>query len=182
MTVEVQTPSGGKSGSSVQELVLLRKNLVPLPGAGGSDWGGGFRINGEAPFVDLGNGEVLFTTLHDASYSYPRMMTSVALQALRIFELRRSLPSGSDAKIMGDLVKAKPFSVLQRKHYPMLATFTNTAEPKSLVEVSPDNLNARFGSGYTLSKITFQVVDQGTPLTTALAARFPALARERGLL
>lgn len=182
MTVEVQTPSGQKSGSSVQELVLLRKNLIPLPGAGGADWGGGFKTYGEAPFVDLGNGEVLFTTLHDAKYSYPRMITSVALEALRIFELRKPLPIGSDAIIMNDLVKAKSLNVLKREHYPMLATFTNTAEPKSLVEVSPDNLNARFGPGYTLSKITFQVVDQSTPLTTALTARFPALAKERGLL
>lgn len=182
MTVEVQTPGGPKSGSSVQELVLLRKWLIPLPGAGGSEWGGGFKTYGEAPFVDLDNGEVLFTTLHDAAYSYPRMSTSVALYALRIFDLRRPLPTGSDAKIMTDLIKARAFNILTREHYPMLATFTNTAEPKSLVEVSPDKLNARFGSGYALNQITIQVVDRSTPLTTALTARFPALAGERGLL
>jgi hypothetical protein len=182
MTVEVQTPSGLKSGSSVQKLVLLRKFLIPMPGAGGADWGGGFQVYGEAPFVDLGNGEVLFTTLRDAQYSHQRMMPSIALQALRIFELRKPLPSHSDAKIMYDLVKAKPFNVLQRANYPRLATFTDMAQPKSLVEVSPDNLSARFGSGYTLNRITFQVVDHSTPLTTALTARFPALAKERGLL
>ena len=56
------------------------------------------------------------------------------------------------------------------------------ANPKSLAEVSPDNLAARLGPGTTFGKITLEVVDPGTPLTTAVTARFPALAAERGLL
>jgi hypothetical protein len=182
MTVEVQTPSGPKSGSAVLELVLWRQRLIPLPGAGGADWGGGYTTYGEAPFVDLGNGEVLFTTLHDARYNYNHEITSVALQGFRILERRRSLPGGSDMGILNDLVRTKSLNVLKREHYPMLATFTDTAEPKSLVEVSPDNLAARFGPGTTLDRIALQVVDQSTPLTTAVTSRFPALAKERGLL
>jgi len=181
MTVEVQTPSGPKSGSAIQELVLWRHRLIPLPGAGGSDWGGGYTTHGEAPFVDLGNGQVLFATLRDARSSYPHEITSVALQGLRVFELRKRVPD-DDAKILRDLANTKPFTVLNPEYYPMLATFTDMAEPKSLVEVSPVNLAAHFGPGTTLDRITFQVVDRSTPLTTAVTSRFPALARERGLL
>ncbi|MBR0712957.1 hypothetical protein [Bradyrhizobium liaoningense] len=182
MTVEVQTPSGPKSGSAVQEHVVWRQRLIPLPGAGGSDWGGGQQTFGEAPFVDLGNGAVLFATLRDVRYSYDREINTIAFRALHIDELRRKRPNAGDASILDDLARAKPLNVLDRKYYPVLATFTEMANPKSLVEVSPDNLAARFGQGTTLSKITFQVVDPSTPLTTAVTARFPALAAERGLL
>jgi hypothetical protein len=181
MTVEVQTPGGPKSGSAVQELVLWRQRLIPLPGAGGSDWGGGYSAYGEAPFVDLGNGAVLFTTLHDRQYSYQHEITSVALKGLHVFELRKRFPD-SDTRILNELIKTKPLNVLKREHYPMLAIFTDMTEPKSLVEVSPDNLAARFGPGVTLDRITFQAVDRTTPLTTAVTGRFPALAKQRGLL
>ena len=181
MTVEVQTPGGPKTGAAVQELVLWRQRLIPLPGAGGSDWGGGYSAYGEAPFVDLGNGAVLFTTLHDRQYSDRHEITSVALQGLRVFELRKRFPD-DDAKILRELANTKPFTVLKPEYYPMLATFTDMAEPKSVVEVSPVNLAARFGPGTTLDRITFQIVDPGTPLTTSVTTRFPALVRQRGLL
>jgi hypothetical protein len=126
--------------------------------------------------MNLGNGEILFTTLYDTRYV--RTMKSITLQGLRIF----GKSADDDARIMNDVTNAKAFSVLKREYYPRLVTFTNTAEPKSLVEVSPESLNTRFGPGNTLNKITFQVVDQSTPLTTAVTDQFPELARERGLL
>lgn len=179
MTVDIQTPKGPKTGSAVQELVLWRQRLIPPPGAGGSDWGGGYTSYGEAPFVDLGNGQILFATLRDGRYQ--REITSLSLQGLGVFELRKRFPD-SDTRILNELIKTKPLNVLKREHYPMLAIFTDMAEPKSLVEVSPDNLAARFGPGTTLDRITFQAVDRSMPLTTAVTSRFPALTRQRGLL
>jgi hypothetical protein len=182
MTVEVQTPSGLKSGSSVLESVLQRKFLVPLPGAGGSDSGGGYAVRGETPFVDLGEGRFLFATLHDTKYSYERDVASIGRRVLDYRELQPPMSRDDNAAIMSEAAKAMPFAVLRPADYPMLATFTDTNDPKSLVEAPADNLAARFGPGYRLSRITYQVVDKRTPLTTTLTARFPALVKQRGLL
>ncbi|WFU32845.1 hypothetical protein QA635_41330 [Bradyrhizobium brasilense] len=182
MTIEVETPGGMRSGSSVMELRLEREFLIPMPGAGGSDWGGGFTVHGEAPFVDLGDGKVLFATNYDRNYSYLSSMTHIVVQVLGYRELAPPLPSGDNARTMSAAVKAKPSGVLRPKDYPTLVTFTDTSKPKSVVVVSPDNLAAAFGAGYRLGRMTFQVVEQDAPLTATLAAHFPALVDERGRL
>jgi hypothetical protein len=47
--------------------------------------------------------------------------------------------------------------------------------------VSPDNLAASFGAGYSLKRITFEAVDGKTPLTTGFSDRFPVIANHRGV-
>lgn len=182
MTIEVETPSGMKSGASVMELRLERQFLIPMPGAGGSDWGGGYTVHGEAPFVDLGNGKLLFATNYDRNYSYQSSMTRIVVEVLGYRELQPPLPAGDNARIMSAAAKARPFGILRPKDYPTLSTFTDTKNPKSAVIVSPDHLVSAFGTGYRLGRITFQVVEQDVPLTATLAARFPALLDERGRL
>jgi hypothetical protein len=177
-TIEVQAPSGVKSGSSVLELALNRQNPIPLPGAGGADWGGGFVTHGEAPFHLLDNGEVHFVALRDKDYRYKRTITDVALSTLRFLELRRQDGTESGGNILNALVKAKTRGVAKPSYQPMLARFANVAEPKSIVWISPD----RPGAGYAVSAIALQVVDRSTPLTRDLSARFPALAADQGLL
>ena len=113
LTLTVRTPEGLRSGSSVLELALARKNLIPLPGVSGADWGGGFRSRGEAPFVDLGGGRTLFATVRAPDGDYRRRMTSVALAGLDLYRLRGAEPHGdSDRRIMRALDRAKPLKAL----------------------------------------------------------------------
>jgi hypothetical protein len=44
--------------------------------------------------------------------------------------------------------------------YPLLVTFTDINDPKSVLEVKPDNLAASFGVGYSLKSITLEITDE----------------------
>jgi hypothetical protein len=60
LTLEVQTPEGIRTGSSVLQNDQYGASIIPLPG----DIGGAGNI-GEAPTVDLGGGRFLFAVLAD---------------------------------------------------------------------------------------------------------------------
>src|SRR5690242_9486371 len=63
MTLEVRTPQGVKTGSSVLENKLYGRFIIPLPGDIGSAV-----VLGEAPTADLGGGRFLFALLCDPDY------------------------------------------------------------------------------------------------------------------
>ena len=164
LTLEVRTPEGMKTGSSVLQNMLYGKSIIPLP----SDSGGSGYI-GEAPTVDLGGGRFLFALLCDADYH--RDVFEIVVKVLSYPELKLVRPDENVRDRMNKAAKTKPSAILARGDYPMLVTFTDVNEPKSVVEVSPDNLAASFGAGYALEKITFQAVDRQTPLTTGIRQR-----------
>ena len=58
MTVDIDTPNGIKSGSSVMQAVM--QGGVPVYGQINP---GSYYVRGQAPYVDLGNGRFLFATL-----------------------------------------------------------------------------------------------------------------------
>jgi hypothetical protein len=47
-----------------------------------------------------------------------------------------------------------------RAEYPLLVTFTDINDPKSVKEVKPDKLAEVFGAGYSLSAITLEITDE----------------------
>lgn len=179
MTVVVKTPAGERTGSSVMELVLKRKFLIPMPGSGGGDGGGGFQLLGEAPFVELDNGQTLFSTMSGKEFK-PRV-ESAALDGIRLFDHRRIAPQDSDERIFSDLNRTKSSELVRADRYPVFATFADASNPKSMTELLPDNL-ASLGQGYAIRSITVEVLGADQPLTDTLSTRFPALAKVRGLL
>lgn len=177
--VEVGTPSGTKTGSSVMELVLKRPFLIPMPGAGGGDRGGGFQLFGEAPFVELGD-RVLFTKYHAKSYQH--QLDSAVLDGLKLFARRRAAPDRNDEAIFRELNQIKWKGEVAPSYYPAFAAFADLQDPKSQTEILPDAVQASLGDGYTINRITVHVVGADARPTTSLAERFPVLANERGLL
>lgn len=173
LTLEVQTPSGVKTGSSVLECTLYGPSMIPLPG----DIGGSGNI-GEAPTVDLGSGRFLFAVLADPLYR--RDMFSIVSKVLAYPELKLGPPDEGTQDRMNKAAAAKSSAVLARQDYPMLVTFADVNNPSSIAEVRPDNLAAAFGAGYSLTRITFDAVDAKTPLATGFSDRFPAIANHRG--
>lgn len=159
LTVEVETPQGTRSGSSVIEVLVLEQrgetyigNQVRL------------RARGEAPAVDLPNGQVLFALLRsetqvDAANVYPWYAFNppcgeghewgvYAARWMRERELSGPLPKG---------------------RYPMLVTFGDLNDPTSVAKVAPDNLAASFGEGVSLKRITVELTDD--PVTTGIEER-----------
>ncbi|MEY3623884.1 MAG: hypothetical protein RLZZ407_1443 [Pseudomonadota bacterium] len=161
MTLEVDTPEGVKSGSSVYEVEA--KNVAALtPG------GVGLLVNvrGEAISVDLPEGRTVFALLktvnakgHD-DLAYTSM---VALDPLFRWDYVESA-----ARIATGVGLTSPAEVLPENR-PMLVTFKDIADPTSVVLVDPDDLAASFGAGYRLKAITVQVTDK--PVTVGIEKR-----------
>lgn len=142
LTLVVRTPTGIVSGGSV---VAVKAGTSPkwLPGEGAGGMGG--KTIGEASFVELAPGKYLFAVLGDEGS-----------RALATF-----LPDIVDNK-----EKATRFETLRetrdvsRNRYPLLVTFANIADPRSVQKVDPDNLAATFGPGVSLRRITLEITDE----------------------
>ena len=159
ITVEIMTPEGLKAGSSVMETRQQGAHpLVPHePGSGG---GGG--VIGEAVAVDLGGGRVIFALLSGPEgrsiYStVPRVLNYPELSP----PLSRKFRPHEWQEAFGEAADAKPLAVLRREDYPMLVTFGDLSDPKSVEAVNPDVIGVR--------RIALQITDD--PVTTGIEKR-----------
>jgi hypothetical protein len=165
VTIEVGTPLGLKIGTSVLESVFNSGNRFENSGKA---W-----TNGQAPYVDLGSGRYLFSTLSDPFEK--AAMFSLLLKVLRYPETRPPLadPGGSAVDQANGTM---PFGVVRRQDYPLLVTFGDVNAPETVKEVDPDDLEESFGTGHWLKSITVQIVDRREPLTGGFEKRFKAIA------
>lgn len=184
LTVEVETPEGLKTGSSVIEVstAVAGRNSIPTPGAVSH------RIKGEAVTVDLGARGLLFALLRSDDNSdwasnvmfrfvplppRPRdpdktfeTMFAAMLQQRDAIELPKTFPD------VGHL-KDQPAR-------PMLVRFADIADPKTVEKVDPDDLAVSFGQGVKLRRVTIQLTDG--PVTTGIEKRLGWLPSQRGSL
>jgi len=180
LTVEVDTPEGLRTGSSVIEVHTVRagENAVPLPR------GVGVAAQGEAVAVDLPGGKTLFALLRSetsmdwASWimvwltkvpahkdgqdqlgvRFDQMLADRDVLELPVHFARGfgSGPGGTDAR-------------------PLMVTFGNLADPKSVIKVQSDDLAASFGQGIQLRRLTVQLTDD--PVTTGIEKRLKWLSK-----
>lgn len=161
LTVEVDTPQGLKTGSSVIEVRGSQNTRNALGDAAGKI---NMAVRGEAVAVDLPRGRVLFALLSlpgrsegAAGYAEDALPGPIALgddgyvQRLRALKARRDV------------------GVLPAKVYPMLVTFRDLRNPKSVVTVNPSDLAKDFGAGITLNRITVQITND--PVTSGINKR-----------
>jgi len=169
LTVEVETPEGLKTGSSVIEVETRQagKNSFPSPGKLT------FRARGEAVAVDLPGNRTMYALLR--SENEPQWSGSIMyllaprfrgegraeksvfaiMRQTRPRELPMSIPAGGGA--------------IRRDGRPMLVTFGDEADPLSVEKVDPLNLAATFGEGVNLKRITVQATDE--PVTLRIEER-----------
>ncbi len=144
LTVEVETPGGMKSGSSVVEARVVYKPTLGLPEAKGmsNHW------RGEATIVDLGQKRFLFALLgHPVREAQATFKNSI----LRDPDAR--YPVTSYRKLARLRQKAAiPFSRL-----PLLVTFTDINDPASVVRVDRYDLEKHFGTGVKLKAVTLEI-------------------------
>ena len=143
LTVVVQTPGGEKSGSAVTGVNTKYGRVFGT----GTEWE--ISMRGEATVVDLGQGKYLFALLNERT----KTLASVVF-ANKTKGVTEANPALS---IIRDLRETAP---VPREHYPMLVTFGDIKEPKSVKEVKPENLAAAFGGGYALKSITLEITDE----------------------
>ncbi len=150
MTIEVETPSGVKSGSSVVA-VRWRKN-DSFSASSGPRWIS--RIRGEAPVVDLGDGRYLFALLRrPVDYEYTGdLATRLIFKTARRARGRRQFGAVRDSR--------SEMMLVPKSLYPRLLGFTDITDAGSATLVDPDNLAASFGPEFELRRISFEITDE----------------------
>jgi hypothetical protein len=161
MTVEVETPSGVKSGYAVREW-----STYPRPNGGD-----GLSVRGEAVAVDIAPGKTLFALLTgaDGDVGYAASIAKFALES----ELS---PGGGNINYApGDFAELYPTypkteSPIRFSPVPLLVTFKEMRDSKSVVKVEPANLPGAFGPGVRLKRITIKKTRED--VTMGIGGRF----------
>lgn len=183
MSVEVDTPEGLKTGSSVLE-VMIKSGPKILNSNGIS-----YHLKGEAITVDLLGGLTLFALLRGVEQGSPPDYHADLFRSLLIAGVptvpsmpRRYGPEEWE-DVFRDANELKPMMVIPPRlkrwpnrvepgiivRYPLLVTFADIANPKTVALVDPDDLSASFGPGTKLRRITLQITDD--PVTTGIRKR-----------
>ncbi len=175
LTVEVDTPEGLKTGSSVIEVSTMVSGKYSIPDPGKLFT----RVRGEAVTVDLGQRGVMFALLRseysvdwaagpllffvpnipykDIEHIYEKENRDPRfdMQMTQLYKLRGkyALPRHYQT------VLHKPKESDTPTAYPILVTFADMADPKSVTKIDPDNMAARFGKGVKLKRITVERTD-----------------------
>jgi hypothetical protein len=161
MTVEVETPQGVRTGSSVyQVLAGYRPDLQP--GGRGREWA----ARGESVAVDLPGGKTLFALLKTKNLMREDLvqMSMAALDPA----FKNDIPECARRIANGDGIRS-PADVASTD-YPMLVTFGDVRDPKTVMEVNANDLATTFGPGVRLKRITVQVT--GDAVTSGIEKRF----------
>jgi hypothetical protein len=182
LTVEVETPEGLKTGSSVIEVHTAKASRYSIPTPGAIS----YRFRGEAVAVELGSRGTLFALLRSPDENdWPAQV---------MFLLTRYSEEGGDAGFRKtyDAMLANRNAITlpqtfpdvghlrNRKARPMLVRFRDIADPKTVESVDPDNLTSTFGKGVKLKRITVQLTDD--EVTKGIEKRLVWLLNQRGSL
>ena len=173
MTVELETPDGLRSGSSVYRVRAWRTSDL-MTGGSGSDT----ELRGEAVAVDLPGGKTLFALLRTGSATnWEGDLPEVSMRTLDpAFNYDRA---ESVARIAsGDGIRSPAEVALA--DYPLLVTFRNHSDPTSVERVDPANLAVTFGTRVRLRRITIEVTDDA--VTSGIDKRLKWLRAHRGTL
>ena len=172
LTLNVNTPAGLRSGSSVVEVRTTQQGSWNIDSPGNVST----EVFGEAVAVELPNGQTLFVVNRS---DWGSLLTEA---------YNASIPESEWAKDMRTRVKrARQYRGILivpawtgqiandpgRRVYPTLATFRDISDPATVEEVAYDDLAASFGPGYSLRSITVEVTND--PITTGIQARLPWL-------
>ncbi|MGY8972388.1 MAG: hypothetical protein ACKVGV_01980 [Sphingomonadales bacterium] len=176
LTVEVETPEGLKTGSSVIEV----KQRLVRAGSSPANMAVERRVRGEAVAVDLPGGRALFALLRsDNNVDW----ASYVMQTLAPHSESETFAQQLDNMLLleGEIVLPRTFPPVghleERSAYPMLVTFGDLDDPTSVEEVDPDDLAATFGEDVSLKRITVQVTDD--PVTSGIERRLGWLGNIR---
>ena len=172
MTVEVETPNGLKTGSSVYDVRAFRTSDL-LTGGGSSD----SELRGEALAVELPDGKTLFALLktvntpgHD-DLAYMSMRSLDPAFNYNRAESAKRIRSGNGIQSPAEVAPSD---------YPMLVTFKNMADPTSVEPVQSADLAANFGAGVRLKRIVVEI--SSGPITVGIEKRLGWLSSHRGTL
>ena len=167
MTVEVDTPQGLKTGSSVWEVSVREGSGIPDSGLRASE-------RGSAVAVELPTG-TLYALMKRHDYvenqrgNYVTGVMASYLNRVDYPGATKDLAWPDDVK---QIIRLKPVFEQDIDHYPLLVRFTDEKQPATVQKVDPANLAASFGPGVSLKRITVTYTSD-RPDVHALDERLP---------
>jgi hypothetical protein len=144
LTVEVETPAGMKSASGVMAVVPDR----------GYSRGGHTTTSGDALFVDLGGGKNLLALMAHRD-------KSLDLDGMNYLALRAYGAAGGERVSFNEMSRMTGVVPVKGELIPLLATFSDLADPGTMRDAPPDDLETVVGHGYHLQAVTVEVVPNG---------------------
>lgn len=180
LTVEIDTPDGVKSGSSVIEVKTEKApDLLKIMSAGGANK----RISGEAIYIDLGGEKNLFAVLDG----------DLLTLAPSVFLGEEYVAKNGWIKTAQVLSSMKHSSmVLPTSRTPTLVTFKNLKDPHTLIPVyfydeeqdgtskTINNFEGIFGGGYELLRAEIALTDD--PMKQKIDHLLPWVTTQKGYL
>ncbi|MEM8652663.1 MAG: hypothetical protein AAGF54_19210 [Pseudomonadota bacterium] len=151
ITITIDTPSGVISESTVHHIRLYKDRFRIFPSATG---GSRIEVRGEAIVMKLPNGRYLFG-LRSARLPAGHMLQSgdILIKHVAANIARRTLPA---VRIAYETPVGARF-ILPELIYPILVTFDDPQDPKSIKLVRPGSLSKVFGAGYKIRDVTLEI-------------------------
>ena len=176
LTIDVMTPQGLRSGSSVIEVKTVASNGLQ----GGAVQS---KIRGEAVMVDLPNGKTLFALLDRAGEVAPGTLLrhsgiapATGKEYLESLDFMKKIGGQSD--VPEDLEERRTAQGTPRL-WPTFVYFSDIHDPKSVMKIAPERFD-ELGSGYKLSKIKVKISDDN--VTQLIQKKLPWLSEYRGVM
>jgi len=183
LTLAVDTPDGGKRGSSVVEVEFYD---VSFPERGTMH-----KLHGEALYLDLGPGkrplialltrQIRVEPMRRGEYEYQyaerqRWTREVGPSLIWLYRLY-DLPTSEDDALARALriSRMRGAREIVPTDLPDLVTFADVNDPKTVIEVDPNDLQATLGPGVSWSKVTLESTDE--PVTKGIELKLPWLPR-----
>ena len=170
MTVEVETPEGLRSGHSVHEVRAANQSNLGLAPPSRK-----MEKTGEAVAVDLPNGQTLFVLAPSPDRVQqvldPEWRNDWVESAKRIADRRTSGVLNFPVETNRDRTPAGG----PRQYGGLFVRFRDLDNPATVEEVDPARLDAAFGPGYALRRVTVQLTED--PVTSGIEQRLPWLPK-----
>jgi hypothetical protein len=170
LTLAVDTPEGVRRGSSVVEVIFYE---VSFPERGTMH-----KLRGEALYLDLGPGArpliaLLTSRLHpkyDEEQHWTPETGPGVTQTSRLYGIA---PSPDYMDDVPRISRMRGPRRITPANLPDLVTFADINDPKSVIEVDPNDLQATLGPGTTWNEITLESTDE--LVTTGIKTKLPWL-------
>lgn len=159
LTLDVETPEGLRSGSSVVQ-VVMNYNDGLLKGMGNL---ANPTFQGDATVVDLGTRGLLFCLL---TGDPKRSLSARDPTYLVSGTLPDQDRTGRVTSFYDSMIRHRPKADVPLAKLPMLVRFRDITDPKTVERVDPNNLAASFGSGVRIVRVAIEITD--APLTTGI--------------
>ena len=170
MIVEVETPQGLRTGSAVREIGTAGGGSFVI-----AESKSHYTVRGEAVVVDLPGRKTLFALLRsgDGYEGYAETLPKHVLGKDRIVGKDGWSGSAELYPIPANRTDANLGDPL-----PMLVTYADPKDPKSIQLVDPSDLAASFGHGVRLKRIAVESTDEA--VTTGIERKLPSFGEETG--